>query len=835
MTGKTPSKKVKIKKDKIDIIEKYENFSKSYKTVKCGLKKIIGTHADFITINHAISNVNKIVIHTYNFLKLYYLDKYHNKQPLPIINEGLIKCIMKTLCIKDLRGVKPNESNQLLINKLKDFYDNHYKKLMKDEKLTSTYLDNVLSYEAISIVTNFKNHIENHFYNFFNRYINMVMSKKDHEDSIKQYYKLLTKTNKNDKFINKKKQEKCIKNYNSNIRKFKKDLYTGTDKCPSFLNPIKNKIRNNIFNHFGYNNSLYELSKSDILSIAKSYSSKILCNNKELKDILNENLKINKIKCTPIKSYTLLCKEEEIKIKIADNYKQKLDIIKDDIINKENNCPSYLIDIKNNIKNSMEYKETLKNILMKDSLKLLPYMIQMSIEIEKQMGYTFNCFHLRTNIRPKYITLDTATIIQLLFDKNEQKSMYLTNGNTKLYENDIWRTFFNIEKKMFRKKNYVFNHQIETDGYGCSILLIRKDLYNSEKKTKIWTVSKPQNYKSDKYVDELTDEEKKKYKNYTLVGIDPNKGDLIYATDGTCRESTSKKRKAHIFRYSNIQRKKEIKSKEFLRILEKDKQKTKIEINEEEGIFKTVKELESELCLNEAKTLTPQNILNYNKKKNLIDDKLYNELKKFYNENRYIQPSVGNSKTCIYENALNYIKKKNEINSYLYEYYEKMLHRQLHWYGYINKQKSESKMINNFRKTFGDSDKVLICFGDWSQNKPMKYQEPTKGKSLRKLFTDAGYNLCHVNEYNTSKMNLELNCEMENFHKIKSPKPYGLKRQKLCHGLVRAKTILTDDPIRHRLMNRDLNASLNIRYKAECIIFKKKLPECFIYKKKKKN
>ena len=50
------------------------------------------------------------------------------------------------------------------------------------------------------------------------------------------------------------------------------------------------------------------------------------------------------------------------------------------------------------------------------------------------------------------------------------------------------------------------------------------------------SVRKPKNYRSIKYIDELTDEEKAKYKNYTKVSIDPGKINIIYATNGEVKE-----------------------------------------------------------------------------------------------------------------------------------------------------------------------------------------------------------------------------------------------------------------------------------------------------------
>ena len=49
--------------------------------------------------------MNKIIIHTYNFLKLFVLDHYRSKKQLPVIDQFLIVMIIKTICKADGRGV----------------------------------------------------------------------------------------------------------------------------------------------------------------------------------------------------------------------------------------------------------------------------------------------------------------------------------------------------------------------------------------------------------------------------------------------------------------------------------------------------------------------------------------------------------------------------------------------------------------------------------------------------------------------------------------------------------------------------------------------------------
>ena len=84
---------------------------------------------------------------------------------------------------------------------------------------------------------------------------------------------------------------------------------------------------------------------------------------------------------------------------------------------------------------------------------------------------------MRTDIIPKFVKLDTTTLVHLLMTKNQgNKSEYLTEGNLKKYENKKWKFFFRTERQCFKKPKYTFHHMIETDGVSCSILMLRNDL-----------------------------------------------------------------------------------------------------------------------------------------------------------------------------------------------------------------------------------------------------------------------------------------------------------------------------------------------------------------------
>ena len=108
---------------------------------------------------------------------------------------------------------------------------------------------------------------------------------------------------------------------------------------------------------------------------------------------------------------------------------------------------------------------------------------------------------------------------------------------------------------------------IKTDGVTCSIVLSQgQGKYQYKKKEK----------SQEKYLTDLTQQEKNKLKKKKLVAIDPNMSDLIYAQDETGKR----------FRYTQNQRRKETKVKKHKYLLEDNKW-----LNFVEG--KTIKEWES--------------------------------------------------------------------------------------------------------------------------------------------------------------------------------------------------------------------------------------------------
>jgi hypothetical protein len=128
-------------------------------------------------------------------------------------------------------------------------------------------------------------------------------------------------------------------------------------------------------------------------------------------------------------------------------------------------------------------KDDLYNDLQRSPQDYLPCMLYMMRWVEAQGETIYNVFPLRTNIIPKYIRLDTATLVKLFITPQNRatygtKEELLSHGNLLRRQADIWGFFFRTEMRCFAsqpKNRYQFNFMIETDGVACSILWVRKD------------------------------------------------------------------------------------------------------------------------------------------------------------------------------------------------------------------------------------------------------------------------------------------------------------------------------------------------------------------------
>jgi hypothetical protein len=162
---------VKKKKKKEDFKE-FRNAEKSvYKTFKIPLKTILVNRATIQpVINHLVFEMNDLVIHTYQFIRLYILHQYTNNQPLPELDDTFILYCIKSLGTRDNRGKKGKDTD--LLELLEEFYKTEYQPLLNHEKTNLKNTTFLLPYLATQIHTSLSNNIQEHFIQHFLRFIN---------------------------------------------------------------------------------------------------------------------------------------------------------------------------------------------------------------------------------------------------------------------------------------------------------------------------------------------------------------------------------------------------------------------------------------------------------------------------------------------------------------------------------------------------------------------------------------------------------------------------------------------------------------------------------------
>ena len=206
--------KPKVKEKKKD----EENFD-YMKTNKDNINNMIKDQTILPIINDLVNRTNKIVIHAYQFIKLYCIYQYENNLQFPVIDKEFIGDVFKVLTIRKCN--KGGYTENTIPDKLKgliNFYKTHYANtISNNETIYYDKLSYVLPYEAIDMTTNINNNIQEHFIDHLNKYVNIVFN-------IKEKSAQITKENK-DKIIRK----ELHKNLYDEIGKVKKDLINFTD------------------------------------------------------------------------------------------------------------------------------------------------------------------------------------------------------------------------------------------------------------------------------------------------------------------------------------------------------------------------------------------------------------------------------------------------------------------------------------------------------------------------------------------------------------------------------------------------------------------------------
>ena len=162
---------VKKKKLKDDFQTFRHNEKASFQTIKTTLKSVLLNRNEIQpVVNNLVFEMNNLMIHSYQFIRLYVLHCYTKQLPLPVIDETFILYCIKALGVRDNRGKKGADTD--LLEKLEKFYITEYQPLLNHEKTNLKNTTFMLPYLATQIHTSLSNNTQEHFIQHFLRFIN---------------------------------------------------------------------------------------------------------------------------------------------------------------------------------------------------------------------------------------------------------------------------------------------------------------------------------------------------------------------------------------------------------------------------------------------------------------------------------------------------------------------------------------------------------------------------------------------------------------------------------------------------------------------------------------
>jgi hypothetical protein len=196
-----------------------------YRIIKCPLKCVLKKYDTLHPIiEKAVMDMNEIVILSYQFIRMYLLNKFNHYQEFPKINKQFVLDVIKTISSPNTkRGQKTkqeNIKNATGKSDMKQFYNEEFSKLVslsETKKPSYSNKTHILAITANKIITCINTNISTHFVKHLFKYINCLFKQPKSLEIKKEKDKI--------------KRKELYKNLNQEIRDLKSDL-------------INNKIEN---------------------------------------------------------------------------------------------------------------------------------------------------------------------------------------------------------------------------------------------------------------------------------------------------------------------------------------------------------------------------------------------------------------------------------------------------------------------------------------------------------------------------------------------------------------------------------------------------------------
>ena len=313
-------------------------------------------------------------------------------------------------------------------------------------------------------------------------------------------------------------------------------------------------------------------------------------------------------------------------------------------------------------------------------LAYFPVMLYMVDQMERVYEAKLpSLFPLKRSFIVDHCPLDTRAVLEFLCSAETKRRC---RGNIRAHENEIWAEIFKINGPAFKATFAAFDFFVKTDAFSMSTNF------------KLNEAVPARGYQPEKYVQNLTPEEREHLVGKRLVAYDPNKGNLVLAVNGDGQD-------ADVFRYTAQYRRVEGKMKKY--------EKKRLKIKQQEQV-------------NGASL-----------------EAIETNLKQY------------NSRSVQLAEFLRYIHAKSGARVKMKEVYSRLCWRKFRFAEKLAIKKLEKKVMDDFEAKFGPPGEVVVAAGDWSAKRNMRGKRATPGIGTRKMLAKRRYEVVLVDEYRSSK------------------------------------------------------------------------------------
>ena len=383
-----------------------------------------------------------------------------------------------------------------------------------------------------------------------------------------------------------------------------------------------------------------------------------------------------------------------------------------------------LVPARNLLKGYAKYDVKVKEKV----LDYLPCMLHMASYLEAAGQRSFAVLPLISSQVPGSVFIDTDTLLHLapknLLEPGRSKRSYVAEWRTpnptnkrgraslkgftddewmckneRLYYGQarLWARFLNLSKLAIRGPSWCFDNRIQTDGVSVAVFAQHDRDIRSKAKTEY------SSYPDEMYVHrEKVQSERAVYQGKTIVAIDPGKQNIIFANNAAAIQHQDGSLRASTLRYTARQRDFETKREEAKAKAEAVRAITPAM----QGM--TLEEWESWLSTHPSR--------------------------------RTLDPVAFRAHIIAY---YTYAAATND-------FWIDKFHRKQRLDAYRRKQRSEARLVNAFKATFGDPSDVIVAFGDGARN-GLCGRAPGPSTAIRRLLQRSHYSVLDVYEPYTSK------------------------------------------------------------------------------------